>query len=406
MGSAVPRAKDATNRCVRALSLAAIAVAAAAGSASADERVVLVLDATGDDDGKAMAQRFERSLGPDPALDPVPARFREALARPTSTDTGWTAARTEVAAARQLLAPTTYGQARERARAGQDLLARYAAEAEPRALLAELVLIEGLAVAGESGAEAARPLFGLVHRLAPGQRLDPGRYLPDVVRVFDAAARSGASGKLVIDASGAEEILVDGAQVYNETVVVAAGPHIVTVRGERIDAQGRRVEAVAAKDVVVTLTTTEAPVETLLVRARDRLLLAADDRARVDAISVLLAKTNARHAVIIVRDGGEGGELATRVFTAAGLGPPRTIDNVASALNPLRPLRVKPREGAGGVGIGPGPVRPPPELPWYQKTWFKATGGTVAAVAAATLITMIVTRDPGTSTLQPNPEVE
>lgn len=411
-------AKHATNRRPRAPAVVGFAgvilwLMATAGVAAADERVVLVVDATGTDEGRAMAARFERSLGPDPALDPVPSRFREALAAPTLTDTGWTALTAEAAETRKLLAPPpAYAAARERARAAQDALARHAGEPAARAMLAELVLIEGLAVAGESGAEAARPLFGLVHRLAPGQKLDPGRYLPDVVRVFDAAAKSGASGKLVIDASGAEQILVDGTVVSGETVVVAAGPHIVTVRGERIDPQGRRVEAVAAKDVVVTLTTVEAAAEVLLGRARDRLVAATDDRARVDAISVMLAKTNARHAILIVRDARAADDgavpvLATRVFSATGgLGPARPIDTVDAALQPLRPLIGTPREGNGGGGKGIAPVRPPPEAEWWQKSWFKASSGTLAAVAAVTIITIVVTRDPGNSTLKPDVEVE
>lgn len=404
-------AKHATNRCpcapvVVGFAGVLVALAATVGVAAADERVVLVVDATGTDDGRALTARIERSLGPDRLLDPVPARYREALAAPTLTDTGWTALEGEVAEIRKLLAAPMYAAARERARAAQDFLARYAGDPGARALLAELVLVEGLAVAGESGAEAARPLFGLVHRLAPGQTLDPGRYLPEVVRVFDAAARSGASGKLVIDASGAEQILVDGNLVGGETVVVAAGPHIVTVRGERIDPQGRRVESVAAKDVVVTLTTVEAPAEVLMGRARDRLVAATDDRARVDALSVMLAKTNARHAVIVVR---EGDGLGTRVFSATGgLGPPRAFDTVANALQPLRPLSGQPRErDPGGFGgRGRDPVRPPPETEWWQRSWFKASSGTLAAAVAVTLITIVVTRDPGSSTLKPDVEVE
>lgn len=412
-------AKHATNRRPCAPAVVGFAgvilwlgVVLGTGVAAADERVVLVVDATGTDEGRAMAARIERSLGPDPALDPVPSRFREALAAPTLTDTGWAAMADEVAETRKLLAAPMYAAARERARAAQDVLARHAAVPEVRAMLAELVLIEGLAIAGESGADAARPAFGLVHRLMPGQKLDPGRYLPDVVRVFDAAAKSGASGKLVIDASGAEQILVDGTVVSGETVVVAAGPHIVTVRGERIDPQGRRVEAVAAKDVVVTLTTVEAAAEVLLGRARDRLIAATDDRARVDAISVMLAKTNARHAVLIVHDPRSAGDgaapvLATRIFSATGgLGPARPIDTVDAALQPLRPIVATPRDNRGGGGKGIAPVRPPPEIEWWQKSWFKASSGTLAAVAAVTLITLVVTRDPGSSTLGSEVEVE
>ena len=408
-------AKHATNQAIRALIMVVIGagVMVSPTRAAADERPVLVLDATGTDEGRTMVARIEKHMGPDPALGPVPDRFRLPLREPTATDTSWKAEESVAAEARKLLTPIGYRQAAEIARAAQDRLARFAGDPAARALLSELVLIEGLAVAGASGLDAARPLFLLVHRLTPGRTLDPGRYLPDVVKAFNAAAVTGATGRISIKAVGATEVLVDGVPVPGgEPVVglpVPAGPHIVTVRGDEISSDGRRVEAVASNTVPFQLTPVEAPLAVRLGRARDRLVAAGDDPARVLAIRDLLgAMKPTSHALVVVR--GDDGRLAARVFTdRGGLGPSRPIGgDVAAAVAPLRPIKTGPIGGGNGndpFGGGGKPVVPIDE-PWWRTSWFKASGGTVAGVAAVVLITVIVTRDAGTSTFSPGVEVE
>jgi hypothetical protein len=408
MASAMTRgaAKHATN--LGACALVVGVFATLVSPAAADERPVLVIDATATDEGRAMVSRIEKHIGPDPMLTPVPDLFRAPLVEPTATDTSWRAEEATLAEVRKLLTPIGYRQAAEKARAAQDRLAPYAADPGARSLLAELVLVEGLAIAGESGLDAARSHFLLVHRLTPGRTLDPGRYLPEVVKAFAAASITGASGKVTITAVGASEVLVDGVVVPGgepvENHPVPAGPHIVTVRGERVSTQGRRVVAVAANTVNVSFVLVEAPLAVRLARSRDRLLAAKDDGARNVAIRDLLAAMKpTSHAVVVVREGGEAGEVAVRLFTdQGGLGPPRVVgDDVAGAIAPLRPLKKPPPRGIGkgpGAGIGPGP-EVPPEEPWYTRSWFKATSGTIAGVAAIVIITSIVTRDPGSSTL-------
>ncbi len=413
MASAVTRgaSNHATKRRVSALALVAIALAGGPAAAQSDERPVLVLDATATEAGARMVARIEKHLGPDPALAPVAERFRQPLRAPTPTDTSWQVERETLVEAQKLLTPVGYRQAAMLARSAQDRLARLAGEPEVRALLADLVLVEGLAVAGETGPAAARPLFMLVHRLSPGRTLDPGRFLPHVVRAFEEAAVTGVTGRLEIKASGAAEVLVDGVVVPGGEPVnlaVPAGPHIITVRGEAILAEGRRVEAVARNQVLVELTPVLAPLEVRLGRARDRLVAATDDRARIDAVTTLLGLTrSARDAIVVVRD--EDGALAVRLYTdRGGLGPSRPVDDdVAAAVAPLRPVvRPPPRGGGprpGGGVVGP---PPPPPRPWWQEPWVKAAGGTVAGVVAVAVLTAIITRDPGTSTLDPGLEVE
>jgi hypothetical protein len=395
MASAMTRgaAKHATNLGACALFVCLIAVSATA--AVADERPVLVIDSTATAEGRAMVTRIEKHLGPDPRLATVPERFREAASKPTATDTSWTAEEATLAETRKLLTPIGYRQAAEKARAAQDRLARYA---------------------GERGLDAARPLFLLVHRLTPGRTLDPGRYLPEVVKAFAAASITGASGKVTITAVGADEVLVDGVVVPGGEPVdshpVPAGPHIITVRGDRVVTTGRRVDVTAASTLPVDFKLVGATDETRIMRARDRLVAARDDGARNVALRDLLSTIKpSADAVVVVREGGDAGEMAVRLFTdQGGLGPPRVVgDDVAGAIAPLRPIRKPPpRNGSGrpGGGIGRTPEVPPDE-PWYTRSWFKATSGTIAGVAAVVLITAIVTRDPGTSTLSgPGVDVE
>lgn len=418
MASAMTRgaAKHATNAAGCALFLGVIAAMFSPSRAAADERPVLVIDATGTDEGRAMVSRVEKHMGPDPLLGPVPDLFRVPLAAPTPADTSWKAEEATLAEVRKLLTPIGYRQAAEKARGAQDRLAPYAADPAARVLLAELVLVEGLAVAGERGLDAARPLFLLVHRLTPGRTLDPGRYSPEVVKAFAAASVSGPSGKVTVTAPGATEVLIDGVVIPGgeplENHPLPAGPHIITVRGERVETLGRRVQATAAATVRVELEPVQAELDVRLQRARDRLLAAADDGARTIAIRDLLGTIkSSRHAIVVVREDGNVGELAVRLFTdQGGLGPPRVVgDDVAGAIAPLRPLKKPPPRGNGkgpaGGGIGKGPEVPPGE-PWYRKTWFKATTGTVVGVAAVVLITSIVTRDPGSSTVMGPVDIE
>ncbi|MBZ0235459.1 MAG: hypothetical protein K8M05_24230 [Deltaproteobacteria bacterium] len=412
-------AKHATNPGAGALTLCLFAVLAALASpAAADERPVLVIDATGSDEGRAMVARIEKHLGPDPLLAPVPDLFRLPLAAPTGTDTSWKAEEATLAETRKLLTPIGYRQAAAMAQDAQNRLARFADDPAARALIAELALVQGLAVAGERGLDAARPYFLLVHRLTPGRTLDPGRYPPEVVRTFAESAVTGATGRVTITAVGATEILIDGVVVPGgepvENHPVPAGPHIITVRGERVVSAGRRIDAIAANTVRVPFEIVEAPLAARLARARDRLVAAREDGARNVAIRDLLGTIKtASHAVVVVREGdGDSGPLAVRLFTDRGaLGPPREVgDDVAGAVAPLRPIKKPPPRGPGtgkpgGGGIGRGPEVPPGE-PWYRQTWFKATSGTIAGVAAVVLITAIVTRDPGTSTLQGGVDIE
>ena len=383
------------------VALVVVGLAVATGAATADERPVLVIDATADGSGAALAEQLRGALGPDPALAPVSAKFTDSLARPTPTDTSWRApAEAALLEARELLAKFAYRQAADRARGPQDRLARAVGDAQARKLLADLVFVEGLGIAGDDGVTAAAPTFALVHRLDPGRTLSRTRYAEDIVQTFAAAATPGTvSGVLFVRASGAAEVLIDAKPVGPEPaqVTVPAGPHIVTVRGDDIDALGARVDAAAGQTVLVPLTPVLASDEVRIGRARDRLLAATSDRIRADAVASLLGQAGARDAVIVTL--GPTGGLMTRIYTArGGLGPARPVDgDLAGVLRPLRPVaRTTPRVGGGGGRVPIGPTTPLEE-PWWRQRWAKATFGATAGVLVVALVTAIVTRADGSS---------
>lgn len=385
------------------VSLAAVVLVVSGRPASADERPVLVVDTTADGSGAAVAARLNNALGPDPALQRVAPDVVAGLAAPTTVDDGAVARGAEtLATARERLARFAHGEAATLARSAQDALAGDADRPAVRELLADLAFVEALAIAGDTDLAAAAPTFALVHRLAPGRKLDPARHLPELIRAFDAAAVAPAvTGELMVVAPGAAEVLIDGTSVGSEPALaqVAPGPHIVTVRGESLIGSGRRVVAAAGKTVRIDLMSVVAPLGVRAARVRDRLVAAADERERLAALTDLLDLAGADDAIVLVTDGGA---LASRLYTAkGGLGPPRPVgDDLIAVLRPLRPIpRIVPPVQR--------PVPPPiPETPWYERGWVQASFGVGATAVVIAVIAAIVTRDPGSSRLMPGIEVD
>ena len=68
------------------LALASWAFVAAATTAKADERPVVVVDATTDGSGAAVVVRLNAALGPEPTLGPIAPGLVDALANPTPVD--------------------------------------------------------------------------------------------------------------------------------------------------------------------------------------------------------------------------------------------------------------------------------------------------------------------------------
>ena len=121
------------------------------------------------------------------------------------------------------------------------------------------------------------------------------------------------------------------------------------------------------------------------------------------AIITLLQLAGASDAIVLVD--GSGTEIMSRLYTErGGLGPARPVgDDVQAVLRPLRPLpRVKPPPDPPPVIKVP----LPPATPWYQERWAKVSLGVGTTAVVVGVITAILLRDPGSSTLMPTIEVD
>jgi len=388
--------------------LPALLALSAVRPAWAEERPVLVVDATGGA-GALIAARLTRALVPDPTLRPGSAAVIAALSVPTPVDdAARITATATLAGARDRLARFSHGEAAALARAAQDAIAGDADRPSVRALLADLVFVEAMALAGDADLAAAGPALGLVHRLDPGRTLDPARYPPEVLEAFaKAAVPPTATGLVMVAAPGASEILIDGVVVGAEPLAtqVAPGPHIVTARGDTIRGSGRRIEAAAGQTVRLDLISVLAPVGVRAARARDRLVAAATDGARVQALVALLELSGTTDAIVLIADGN--GALSSRLYTArGGLGPARPVDDdLGAVLRPLRPIAPGPVKPPPGAGLGPFvPATPVP--PWYEARWAKVSFGVGATAVVVAVVAALVTRDAGSSTFMPSIEVE
>ncbi len=387
------------------LALASWAFVAAATIAQADERPVVVVDATGDPAGAALVVRLNAALGPEPTLGPVAPGLIDALANPTPVDgTAIASAATALTNARDRLVRFAFAEAAAIARAAAAALAGEAGDKTARELLANLAFVEGLALAGDAGdAEAAAATWTLVHRLSPGRTLDPAVYPPDQIAAFARAVTPPpGSGAVMIAAPGADEILVDGQPIGRDPAVaqLTPGPHVVSARGADIIVVGRRVVAAAGQSVRVDLNPVLAASAVRAARARDRLRAAADDGQRFAAIAALLAIGVADDAIVVVPgDGGDPNAVATRLYTRrGGLGPARPFDgDLGGVLAPLRPLPKPPKPPKPPVG--PVIPLPGPEVPWHERRWARVGMGVAGAAVVTAVIAAILTRASGTTTL-------
>jgi hypothetical protein len=383
-------------------------VATASTVVAADERPVLVVDATADGRAAAVVERLNAVLGPEPKLGPIAPDLIDALSRPTPTDDlSRDIGANALALAREHLGRFAYGDALAVTRAAEDALAGNAGDWATRTMLADLVFAEANAIAGETHSlAAAAATMTLVHRLAPGRTLDPAHYPPDQVAAFRAAATPPTgSGAVMVAAPGATEILIDGESIGPEPALaqLSPGPHVVSARGGDIVAVGRRVVAAAGQTVRVDLIPVLAPVATRAARARDQLRAAGDDATQFAALAALLTISATRDAIVLV---SVDGQLATRIYTArGGLGKPSPLeDDLGAVVRPLRPLA--PSKPRPIIAPPPPIVIVPPELPWYEHRWAKLSLGFGGAAVAITAIAIIANRGRGTSAIAASVDVD
>jgi hypothetical protein len=264
-------------------------------------------------------------------------------------------------------------------------------------LVAELAFVRALAEAEHSAAAATRD-FALVRRLDPARTLDPVKYVPEVITLFDKAGKAGEQAALDVDAPAGAEVWVDGLSVGSAPAVVTlpAGLHVVTVTGAQLVTRGEVVE-VSAKGTQVAIEAAEASGTTIVHRLRRRLADAPDDVARAEAIAAILRAVGGQDAIVVGRDATQAVVTWTYSGKSGVLGEPKAAEGrgAEDIVKPLRPIKAKvitPPGGGGGFDFPP-----PPKVPWYKRRWVQVTIGSTVVAAVLTSAIVAATQPTGLS---------
>ena len=357
-----------------------------AAIAHAERRPVAVIDLAADAKTETLANELYRQLLTHPDLQPLAepqiaseliGEFRDDDARRLAS------AQSAKRTAENELARFEFKIAEQFATNGLTDLEQVTPSTNALVLYAQLAFVRGQAQLGipEKSAEA-RTAFALAHRLDPSFVPDPARYLPDVVRAFEAAKRAWAGkGKLAIAGSG--RLWIDGKDrgVAPAEVEVDAGPHVVWLTGAERETTARAVIVPAGKKEKLEIPDAPADLRLKVRRARAQLRYAPDAAARSAAMRTLAELVGVRDAVLLTIANGKvivqtwnagtrdqtPGFSALREFKNA-----KPIDLLAPLAPPRKPVDVDPTPPIG--------KKPTVERRWYERRSVQA-GAIVGAVA-------------------------
>jgi hypothetical protein len=342
-------------------------------------------------------------LGPD-QVAPGPAR--DALEAPlTAADEADAAG---LARAHQLMSDATaafksleYDSAFDKLRQADSVLRGLTPLLDATAALAEVNLLLGQVQLGRKDEARALEAFRVARRLAPGlTALDPGKYRPQVVQLWDKAAtpaEAGKTGVLVVTSEPPEAaVWVDGQPVGVtplELPGVIAGEHYV---GTFLAGHAPRMERVTIK--------ADARVEQSVLLSR----LPAEQRARslrfalmrgtdlpLKRAAALLADVASVDVLVLVRQ-AEGGALEAAAWDVrtATLGAWVPIADGGKALvatvarAATTPIAVpRPDEVAKRVpDKRPGDGRDPKDGGVKQPSWYRTWWGTGLIIGGSVLL--------------------
>jgi len=368
-------------------------------------RAVAVIDATAgatsDPEVTGLAGRVEAQLDRETDLVPVGSERRPALVGAVADEqrSAIAEARSALMRGRDALARFDHPEAVKEATRGIARAVEVPPSDETTKLLADLAFVRGLArfdIGDNTGAVAD---FMLVHRLDAGRALDPVKYVPEVIALFEKAAKPPAMTSLDIEAPAGGDVWIDGKRLGPAPVTaqVSIGLHAIVVTGERLVTRGQVVEAIAG-GATARVDAAEASVTMIIHRLRRRLAEATTDQERADATSALVRTVGAQDAIVV---GRSSGVVVTWIYSGrtAELGVPQRGTDIEAkeVVKPLRPLRL-PRPRGDQFSKVPGPP-----LPWYRRRWVQVSiGGTIVASVVATVV-MIVAQPEGTSVFPGGP---
>lgn len=356
-----------------------------------ERRKVAVVALTEDEHAKALRKALYDQLQDHWALRSLgDATLDAALEGPLVVDDGEAQhlrdAKDDLARAEDFLAQFDYARATKEAEGAQNELIWVSPAAMTR-LYADATLVLAQAYLGDSQRAKAQQAFGLVHRLDPLRRLDPGRYLPEIVEAYNLSAPSIEPKKLQVIGTG--HVWIDGLDrgTAPGTFDVGAGSHLVQLTGL---ARITRGELVPPSSASVEIPDQAAPPEVKVMRARIQLAHAPDPAARAGAMQELARLLDVHDAVLIDQ---RGDTLHVQTWRDRA---PGFSDLIAyrdqKPIDLLRPLApAKPPEPPR-IAI---PFTPPlhvDDTPWFQKRWVQASAVTVVVVGIVGAI-VYATRD-------------
>ena len=274
------------------------------GSAFAERRPVAVvnLDISDTSPAKALADDLVAALFTHPDLSSLSnptdaAALKDPLDDP---DRGpLAAARDRLQKAEEFLVAFNYGNAILYADDGRNALHAVTPTAA-RQLYADLTFVRGQASLADGRTDDALASFALVARLDPARKLDPARYLPEVVAAYATATSTAAApGSITVDGVG--RVWIDGADVGQAPggFSVPAGSHVVWLTEPEHNTGGALAIVREAAPTVVTVKPDPAPRRLVVQRARVALAKSVDATARAAAMNNLAKLVGVSDAVLL-----------------------------------------------------------------------------------------------------------
>jgi hypothetical protein len=368
---------------------------------NAPPRVVAVIDATAgatsDPAVTTLAARIESQIDREDDLVPVASDRRPALVGgvPDETLSAITEARSALSRGRDEAARFDHEKVIAEADRGLARAVNLPPDAELAGLLADLAFERGLArFYRNDKVEAARD-FTLVHRLAPGRKLNDIQYFDEIIQLFEQAAEPGKSAALDVAAPAGATVWVDAAKIGEAPAVVTlpVGLHVVTITGDKLVSRGQLVEVPEA-GAQVRIDAADATGSVIVQRLRRRVAAAGDEVARADAVAALVREVGGQDAVVV---GYHDEVLVTWIYSGrtGSLGDPKPAEGRAAGdiVKPLRPIVVPRRDPRPTYEI------PPPIEPWWQKRWIQASIGGGLLLGVVTTVLLLQSGDRGTSTV-------
>jgi len=349
------------------------------GVARAERRAVAVVDVPGDPATAKLAGEIAKELGDHAALRNVLNYSEDLRGQLVDEDAdALKRARDQKTKAEELLAPPKFdfkAAALEAERGEEELRGATPSDAV-LVLYADLAFVQGQAQLGMKKPKDAAAAFGLVHRLSPGRTLDPGVYLPELIKAFDDAANLPTqTATLMVKGSG--RVWIDGIERGPPgPYEVPIGFHVVWLTGPDRLTRGWQGEVVLGPaNPVAQIPDVPADDRVKVRRARIALRTATDATARAAAMRQLATLVNVHEAVLLTMSNGKV------IF--------QTWRDKAPGFSALREIKDEPpREVLYVLAPPPRKVQKPPPLPpiEYTPRWYRRRTVQVSTAVGVALV--------------------